>query len=140
MRYADAHTQPQLELLQRKGGRPPNSSGWGMLVACKTGEFVSERNPADHVDITAGKTHVCRDYWLARERPELFKPADSRDAPPSASTAPTSNGHAKSSSRAGRAADRHDARGVLAPKGVLPPKPAFRLPRRAPPTRALPKR
>jgi hypothetical protein len=53
---------------------------WGMLVACKTGAYVSERNPADHTTIEAGSTHVCRDYWLARERPELFKPADKRDA------------------------------------------------------------
>ena len=30
MRYADEHTQKQFELLQRKGGRPPNSPGWGM--------------------------------------------------------------------------------------------------------------
>ena len=140
MRYADAHTQPQFELLQRKSGRPPNSSGWGMLVACKTGGYVSERNPADHVDITAGKTHVCRDYWLARERPELFKPADSRDAR-------TYREHAANLERTRKELEqgrpsRQPARrtGVLAHKGVLPPKPAFRLPRRAPPTRVLPKR
>ena len=78
MRYADAHTQQQLERVT--SGRPANSPGWGMLVACKTGAYVSERNPADRVDITAGSTHVCRDFWLVRERPELFKPADKRDA------------------------------------------------------------
>jgi hypothetical protein len=80
VRYADAHTQRQFEKLQRKGGRPANSPGWGMLVACKTGEYVSQRDPAQRVTVTAGTTHVAGDFWLARERPELFKPADSRDA------------------------------------------------------------
>jgi len=61
MRYADEHTQQQFELLQRAGGRPPNSPGWGMLVACKTGAYVSERDPANHTTIEAGSTHVCRD-------------------------------------------------------------------------------
>ncbi len=78
MRYADAYTQQQLERVT--SGRPASSSGWGMLIACKTSGYVSERNPADHVTIEAGKTRVSRDYWLARERPELFKPADNRDA------------------------------------------------------------
>jgi hypothetical protein len=78
MRYADAYTQQQLERVT--SGRPANSPGWGKLVAVKTGAYVSERNPADHTTIEAGSTHVCRDYWLARERPELFKPADNRDA------------------------------------------------------------
>ena len=78
MRYADTYTQQQLERVT--SGRPANSPGWGMLIACKTGGYVSERNPADHVTIEAGKTRVSRDYWLARERPELFKPADNRDA------------------------------------------------------------
>jgi hypothetical protein len=78
MRYADAYTQQQLERVT--GGRPANSPGWGKLVAVKSGAYPSERNPADHTTIEAGKTHVCRDYWLARERPELFKPADKRDA------------------------------------------------------------
>jgi hypothetical protein len=80
VRYADEHTQRQFEVLQRKGGRPTNSPGWGMLVACKTGAYVSERNPADRADITAGSTRVSCDYWLVREHPELFKPADNRDA------------------------------------------------------------
>jgi hypothetical protein len=80
MRYADAHTQRQFDQLQRAAGRPLDSPGWGKLIAVKTGAYVSERNPADHTTIEAGSTHVCRDYWLARERPELFKPADNRDA------------------------------------------------------------
>ena len=136
MRYADAHTQRQFELLQRKGGRPPNSYGWGMLIACKTGGYVSERNPADRADITAGKTHVCRDYWLARERPELFRPADSRDVR-------TYREHAANLERIrqelerGRPSLRPSRRkGVLAHKGVLPPAPPWRLPRPATSTRA----
>jgi Zn-finger nucleic acid-binding protein len=80
MGYADAHTQAQLDQLQRAAGRPLDSPGWGKLVAVKSGAYVSERNPADRTTIEAGSTHVCRDYWLARERPELFKPADKRDA------------------------------------------------------------
>jgi hypothetical protein len=60
MRYADEHTQRQFEALQRKGGRPANSPGWSMLVACKTGAFVSERNPTERADITAGTTYEGR--------------------------------------------------------------------------------
>ena len=140
LRYSDAHTQRQFELLQRKGGRPPDSPGWHKLVAVKSGAYVSERNPADHVDITAGKTHVCRDYWLARERPELFMPADGRDAR-------TVREHSANLERTRQELERgrptrpaSPRKGVLAPKGVLPPQPAFRLPRRATPTRVLPKR
>ena len=55
MRDGDEHTQREVEQLQRAAGRPPNSPGWGMLIACKTGGYVSERNPADHVTIEAGK-------------------------------------------------------------------------------------
>lgn len=138
MRYADEHTQRQFDLLQRKGGRPPNSGGWGMLVACRTGAFVSQRNPAERVDITAGSTRVSADYWLARERPELFKPADSRDAR-------TYREHAANLERTRRQLERgmparqpSRRKGVLAPKGVLPPKPAWRLPRPATRTRVLP--
>jgi hypothetical protein len=108
-----------------------------MLVACRTGAYVSDRNPADHTTITAGSTHVCRDYWLARERPELFKPADNRDAR-------TYREHSAHLERARQELERMPIRqasrrkGVLAPKGVLPPKPAWRLPRPATHTRVLP--
>ena len=138
MKYADAHTQRQFELLQRKGGRPANSPGWSMLVASKSGAYVSERNPADHTTIEAGSTHVCRDYWLAVERPELFKPADSRDTR-------TFREHRANLERKREELERgmptrqaSRRKGVLAPPGVLPPKPAFRLPRRSPPPRVLP--
>jgi hypothetical protein len=120
VRYAAAYTQQQLERVTT--GRPTNSPGWGMLVACKTGAYVSERNSADHTTIEAGSTHVCRDYWLARERPELFKPADSRDTR-------TFREHRANLERARqklermpiRQASRH--KGVLAHKGVLPTPP-----------------
>ena len=92
MRYADAHTQRQFDQLQRAAGRPLDSPGWGKLVAVKTGADVSERNRADHTTIEAGSTHVGRDYWLARERPELLKPTPA----PSVNTAPPSNGNARS--------------------------------------------
>jgi hypothetical protein len=106
-----------------------------MLVACKSGEFVSERNPTERVEIMAGTTRVSRDYWLVRQRPELFKPADKRDAR-------TYREHSANLERArerlerGRPASRR--KGVLAPTRVLPPKPAWRLPRPAPRTRVLP--
>jgi hypothetical protein len=109
-----------------------------MLVACKTGAYISERNPADRADITAGSTRVSRDYWLARERPELFKPADKRDAR-------TYREHGANLEREGEELERgrptrqaSRRKGVLAPKGVLPPKPAWRLPRPATRTRVLP--
>jgi hypothetical protein len=79
MRYADEHTQKQFEKLQRKGGRPANSPDWGMLVAAKSGEFTSRRDPTERTDIKAGVTRVVADYWLAVERPELFKLGDKRD-------------------------------------------------------------
>ena len=106
-----------------------------MLIACKTGAYVSERNPADHTTIEAGSTHVCRDYWLARERPELFKPADNRDAR-------TYRDHRANLERARQELERRPTRqaprrkGVLAHKGVLPPAPRWRLPRPAASTRA----
>jgi len=50
-----------------------------MLLACKSGSFVSERDPRERVTITANTTRVAPDYWLARERPELFTPVDRRD-------------------------------------------------------------
>ncbi len=51
-----------------------------MLVATASGEFASRRDPAERTDIKAGVTRVSPDYWLARERPELFKLGDRRDA------------------------------------------------------------
>jgi hypothetical protein len=66
-------------VLARGTGRPRNSPGWGMLVAVKSGEFSPERDPSERVTITAGTTYVSPDYWLARERPELFKLGDRRD-------------------------------------------------------------
>ena len=63
----------------RVSARPPNSSGWGMLAATKSGVFVSQRDPSLRTDIKANVTRVAVDYWLARERPELFKPCDKRD-------------------------------------------------------------
>jgi hypothetical protein len=66
-------------VLARGTGRPRNSPGWGMLVATRSGEFSPERDPSERVTITAGTTRVRADYWLARERPELFKLADRRD-------------------------------------------------------------
>lgn len=138
MRYADAHTQRQFDQLQRAAGRPPNSPGWHKLVAVKSGAYVSQRSPADHTTIEAGKTHVSCDYWLARERPELFMPADKRDAR-------TYREHSRNLARARQELERgrptpHPSRrkGVLAPKGVLPPKPAWRLPRPGTRTRVLP--
>jgi hypothetical protein len=68
-----------VELARGGFGRPANSPGWGRLVATKSGAYVSERDPADHTFIEAGRTHVIPSYWLACERPELFKPADRRD-------------------------------------------------------------
>jgi hypothetical protein len=131
MRYADAYTQQQLERVT--SSRPANSPGWGKLVAVKTGAYVSERNPADHTTIEAS-THVCRDYWLARERPELFKPADNRDTR-------TFREHRAHLERARQELERRPTRqaprkGVLAHKGVLPPAPAWRIPRPAASTRA----
>jgi hypothetical protein len=132
VRYAAAYTQQQLERVT--SGRPPNSPGWGMLVAVKTGGYVSERNPADHVTIEAGSTHVCRDYWLARERPELFKPADSRDARTFREHRANLERARQQLERGRRQASRR--KGVLAHKGVLPPAPPWRLPRPAASTRA----
>ena len=135
MRYADAYTQQQLERVTT--GRPANSAGWGKLVAVKTGAYVSERNPPDHTTIEAGSTHVCRDYWLARERPELFKPADNRDAR-------TYREHRAHLERARQQLERGTParqasrrKGVLARKGVLPPAPPWRLPRGATRTQVL---
>ena len=131
MRYADGHPQAMFEQAQRAGGRPANSSGWGMLDAVKSGTYTSERDPANTITIEAGTTRVCRGYWLAVERPELFRPADKRDSR-------TLREHSANLERTrqelergmppGRAPRR---KGVLAPKGVLPPKPPFRLPRPA---------
>jgi len=79
-RYADTHSQTRYDELQRTGGRPLNGPGWGMLIAARGGSFISERNPRNHTTITPGTTRVAPDYSLARERPELIKPADNRDA------------------------------------------------------------
>jgi hypothetical protein len=64
-------------LIGMLGLRPPNSSGWGMLRAVKSGTFTSKSG--ERTTITAGTTRVSSDYWLARERPELFMPIDKRD-------------------------------------------------------------
>ena len=136
MRYAASHTQQQLGRLTT--GRPANSPGWGKLVAVKTGAYVSERNPADHVTIEAGSTHVSRDYWLARERPELFKPADNRDARTFREHGANLERKREELERGRPTRQASRRKGVLAPKGVLPPKPAWRLPRPATRTRVLP--
>lgn len=124
--------------LFRATQRPPNSLGWGMLAAVRGGTYVSERDPSESVTIKAGQTRVCRGYWLAVERPELFRPADMRDVR-------TCREHRANLARARQQLERGRPtrqaprrKGVLAPKGVLPPKPAFRLPRPPTPTRVLP--
>ena len=102
------------------GGRPRNSPGWGMLVAAKSATFVSQRDPSERTAITAGTTHVSPDYWLARQRPELFKLADRRDLR-------TARDHARSLANVraelerGRTTSPKYRRGVLS-RGVLPPK------------------
>jgi hypothetical protein len=67
------------DLLARLSGRPRNSPGWRMLEATKTAAVIS-RDGKQHDVITAGKTRLSTDHWLARERPEWFKPADRRDS------------------------------------------------------------
>jgi hypothetical protein len=110
--------------------RPANSPGSGTLAAVKSGLYVSERDPQERVEIKAGVTRVSPDYWLARERPELFKPVDKRDSRTAARHLDTLERAAQDLER-GRPASR--TRTATPRRGrVLPPKaPAkpFRLPR-----------
>jgi hypothetical protein len=108
-------------------------------VAVKTTTYVSQRDPTNHTTIEAGTTHVCRDYWLAVERPEWFKPADNRDAR-------TYREHGDRLERARQELERTPRRahvsrpssqGVLSRK-VLPASAPWRLPRPATRTRLLP--
>jgi len=79
MPFSSAHFRVFEEAAAVASGRPRNSPGWGMLVATKSGGFRSKRDPAERTEIKAGITYVSPDYWLARERPELFKLGDHRD-------------------------------------------------------------
>jgi hypothetical protein len=79
MTVSAAHFRLFQEAAAMRGGRPRNSPGWGMLVAVKSGAFVSSSDASEHATIEAGKTRVSPDYWLARERPELFNLGDRRD-------------------------------------------------------------
>lgn len=114
-------------LIGMLGLRPRNSSGWGMVAAVRSGAFVSERDPADRCTIEAGKTRVSYDYWLARERPELFMPVDSRDAR-------TIEAHSRNLERTRHELERGRTRasGPARTSSVLPPKESrarLRLPR-----------
>ena len=103
-----------------RNGRPPHSPGWGMLRAVKTGVFTSKQG--ERITVYAAVTGVAPSHWLARERPELFAAADTRDAR-------TAREHRANLERTrqelgrGRPTGRPSRpKGVLAPKGVLPPK------------------
>jgi hypothetical protein len=128
-------------VLARGTGRPRNSPGWGMLVATRSGEFSPERDPSERVTITAGTTRVRADYWLARERPELFKLCDRRDTR-------TYRSHCRNLEHARQELERgHPARPRRRTDALkLPGQPfrlprhykAFKLPRRTPTRRVLP--
>ena len=79
MRSSDPREQARLELLEAARGRPLDSPGWGMLICTRGGSFVSQRDPRERVTVNKGTTLVAPHFWLAAERPELFKPADRRD-------------------------------------------------------------
>jgi hypothetical protein len=97
------------------GLRPPNSSGWGMLRAVTSGAFTSQRNPADRCTIKAGTPRVAFDYWLARERPELFMPIDKRDSR-------TIEAHSRNLERSRQELERCRPTRTPARAGVLPPR------------------
>jgi hypothetical protein len=128
MRYADEYSQVEFDKRQRAAGRPANSPGWGMLAAVKSGEYVSERDPTVRTTITAARTYVSPDYWLAGERPELFMPADKRDLRIAAA-------HSRNLSRARAQLERgrptSSRRREQGDRLRLPGQP-FRLPPRAP--------
>jgi hypothetical protein len=105
-------------LIGMLGLRPLGSPGWGMLRAVKSGAFTSERDPGERCTITAGKTQVAYDYWLARERPELFMPIDKRDTR-------TIDAHSRNLERTRHELERGRTRasGPARPRsGVLPPR------------------
>jgi hypothetical protein len=64
-------------LIGMLGLRPPNSSGWGMLRAVKSGTFTSKSG--ERTTIKKDVTRVAAEHWLAREFPEAFRVVDKRD-------------------------------------------------------------
>jgi len=106
------------------GGRPTNSSGWGMLKATRSGTFVSERDPTEGVTLTEGVSRVNPRHWIVSERPELFRVVDKRDV----HTAQTHSRYLERSREElerGRTSTRARTPyrpGVLS-RGVLPPRP-----------------
>ena len=119
--------------------RPPNSPGWGRLVATKTGSFISERDPRERVTINKGTTRVAPGHWIARERPELFRPVDRRDGRTYRAHSANLERARQDLERGGTATRRvSDQRRT----GVLPaPRPTaslFRAPRSRRPARVLP--
>jgi hypothetical protein len=100
-------------LIGMLGLRPSNSSGWGMLRAVKSGTFTSKSG--ERATITAGTTRVSSDYWLARERPELFMPIDKRDVR-------TIDAHRGNLERAQQQLERGRPTRTATRTGVLPPR------------------
>jgi hypothetical protein len=109
-------------LIATLGVRPPDSPGWGRLVALRSTKL---RSPdGELVELKAGVTHVAYDYWAVRARPELFRVADRRDTR-SVREHSRALDHVRQELERGRTRARPRS-------GVLPPRAGgstFRLPR-----------